>query len=480
MTTARVERALLEAPESIGDEVLALDEDQWFDRKSFRTKPEKLAEGLVGMANADGGTLVVGAWGGKIEGTQGSTPRRNGLAQANVDFCVPPVRARIRYLPCLNSKGKPDELLVIDVEPSDVVHATNTDAVFLRIGDENRRLSFHQRQELLYDKGQASYESRLVPGATLSDLDRPLLKNYANAVGHPEPERLLRARGLANDQDRLTIAGCLLFATEPQAFLPETQVRILRYRGIERGTGARQQLLDDVRLEGPIPRLLLTAQRTIKDLVPSRRALLRSGVFGEVQLVPEDAWLEGLVNAVVHRSYSLAGDHIRVEIFADRMEISSPGRFPGLVDLDDPLAAPRFARNPRIARVCADLNFGQELGEGIRRIFEEMRMAGLVDPIYRQTSASVVLTLSTELADRALEERLPRDSRKIIAALREADRLSTGEVSEVTGFSRPATIRRLNSLREAGLVKWIGKSPKDPRAYWTLIRSGSSEFGEDE
>jgi len=41
--------------------------------------------------------------------------------------------------------------------------------------------------------------------------------------------------------------------------------------------------------------------------------------------VPEDAWLEGVVNAAVHRSYSLAGSHIRVEIFSDRIEIQSPG-----------------------------------------------------------------------------------------------------------------------------------------------------------
>lgn len=60
-------------------------------------------------------------------------------------------------------------------------------------------------------------------------------------------------------------------------------------------------------------------------------------------MVPEDAWLKGSVNAVVHRSYSLAGDHIRVDIFDDWMEIHSPGRLPGIVDLADPREAPRLA-----------------------------------------------------------------------------------------------------------------------------------------
>jgi ATP-dependent DNA helicase RecG len=108
-------------------------------------------------------------------------------------------------------------------------------------------------------------------------------------------------------------------------------------------------------------------------------ALGAVGRFRRESLIPTGAWLEGLVNAVVYRSYSLGGDHIRVEVFDDRIEIESPGRFPGVVRLDDPRGVPRFARNRRIARVCADLRFGQELGEGIRRIYDEMHLAGLGD-----------------------------------------------------------------------------------------------------
>jgi ATP-dependent DNA helicase RecG len=389
--------------------------------------------------------------------------------QAAIDFAQPPVGVKHRLAPCINAHGGRDHLLVIEVPTSDVVHANSRDEVFLRVGDETRRLSFHQRQELLFDKGQASYEARPLKGVGRQALNAPLLKEYARAVGHPDIWRLLRARRLAARGEELTIAGLLLFAREPQAVLPEAFVRILRYRGRERGTGAGQRLLEDVRIEGPIPLQLREARGAIQRLQPVRRALISAtGRFGDVPLIPEDAWLEGVVNAVVHRSYSFAGDHIRVEIFDDRIEISSPGRFPGLVDLSDPLRSTRFARNPRIARVCSDLRFGQELGEGIRRIFEEMRAAGLVDPVYGQTAGSVLLTLSAESTDRALEARLPDEARAITAALREAGRLSTGEVAEVLERSRPATIRRLEALRKEGLIEWVGKSAKDPRAYWRL------------
>ena len=93
----------------------------------------------------------------------------------------------------------------------------------------------------------------------------------------------------------------------------------------------------------------------------------RFGLGGSFALdtqIPDDAWMEGLVNAAIHRSYSLMGDRIRFEIFPSRIEISSPGRFPGLADPREPEKISRFARSPHIARVMTDLGIGQELGEG--------------------------------------------------------------------------------------------------------------------
>ncbi len=469
MTTVELSQALAGAVDRVGEALLLVREDQWFDRKSARIAPRDLANALIGMANAEGGTLAVGLSNGAVEGTDSDPGRRDSQIQAPIDFIVPAARVRHRLQACVNSDGTDDQLLLFEVEPSEVVHENRRDEVYLRVGDETRRLSFSQRQELLYDKGQAVYETRLVAGADIEGLDPGPLDAYAAAVGASDRVRLLHARGLAKGNE-LTVAGCLLFSREPQGFLPEAYVRVLRYRGRERGAGSSQQLIVDERCEGPIPRQLVDARELIQTHQPTRRALVESGRFSNVGLIPEDVWLEGLVNAVVHRSYSAGGDHIRVEIFDDRIEISSPGRFPGIVDLSDPLRAVRFARNPRIARVCADqyFRFGQELGEGIRRMFAEMRHAGLVDPIYKQTSGSVELTLLAEAADRALEARLPAEARTITSALRDAQRLSTGEVAELLGLSRPAAIRRLRDLEEEGLVRWVGKSPKDPRAYWTL------------
>lgn len=449
-----------------GRVLLGIIEDQWFDRKDPKISPLALANTEISLANADGGTVVIGASNGRVIGTDGLAKHRNELMQAAINFTDPPVRAQSHLVECINDAGETDHLFVIDIEPSEKVHANQKDEVFLRVGDEDRKLGFRQRQELLYDKGQSTFEATIVGDASSSDLDTDLVRSYADAVSHPDPPRLLRARSLVKPGGEITAACVLLFASIPQQFLLESYVRVLRYGGTERGAGRSQQLRSDAKIEGPLPRVLLSARGKIADNQPVRRALTSEGTFAEVPAVPEDAWLEGLVNAVVHRSYSLGGDHIRVDIFDDRIEIESPGRFPGLISWNDPLRATRFARNPRIARVCGDLNFGQELGEGIRRMFQEMRAAGLADPLYEQTSASVKLSLFAIPVDRELAERLPKGSQAIVGLLRRVGPLGTGEIAEFVDLSKPAVLKRLNALRDADLVGWSGRSSKDPRAVW--------------
>ncbi len=471
MSTAAVGQALALAEDGRGEALLTIPEGQWFERKSARIQARDLANTLIGLANAEGGTVIVGLSEGVVEGVDGAGSRRlSEWQKAQIDFTEPPVRCKSELVGCLNRTGARDNLLVCEVEVSEQVHANRKDEVFLRVGDENRKLPFALRQDLIFDKGQATFEIRAIGEADFGDLDEELLASYAATLKHPEPRRLLQARGILTGRHELSIAAVLLFCKHPQTWLPETYVRVLRYRGTVRGAGSRQQLIEDIRLEGPIPKMLQEARQILLELIPSRRALDNGGRFVEIPLIPEEAWLEGLVNAVVHRSYNMIGDHVRVEIFDDRVEIASPGRFPGVADPSDPMQINRFARNPRIARVCSDLGFGQELGEGIRRIVEEMRSAGLSDPEYVQTAGSVRLKLSSAVIDRELLDRLPSLSRELLRQIRQADRLSTGDLVGMTGFSRPAVLRRLRELEAQGLIEWVGKGRSDPRAFWRMRR----------
>lgn len=444
-------------------------EDQWLERKSARVTADVFAKSIIGMANAEGGLVVVGISDGAVEDPSADTRHINELRRVPQTHCAPPPRVRFAELPVGDGKV----VLLADVSPGRTVHESTSGHCYLRVGDSTMKLSAAQREELLYDRGAAEYEARPMPGITTSSLDSSLVAGLRKAIGvQGGDERVLAARSLLDLHGEVTIAAFLLLAPRPQELMPHAHVRVLRYLSAHAGTGGRQSLADDGdrRIEGPIPHVIEQAAALVDEWMPRRRALREDGKFGPVDVVPRDAWLEGLVNAVVHRSYSMAGDHIRVHLYPDRVEIESPGRFPGIVDPERPLEIARYARNPRIARVCNDLGITQEKGEGIVRIFDEMRMRGLADPIYRQTSGSVRLTLlSTPRLDAETEARLPGGAHGVLEVLRAAGRpLGTGEIAAGIGRQRPATLRALKALQEVGEVVWEGKSAKDPRATWRL------------
>ncbi|AIM40978.1 RecG-like DNA helicase [Mycobacterium phage Squirty] len=475
MTANKVDRILNASVSDVGSRIAKAIEDQWFEKKSARVGGQALGQALVAFANAEGGVIVVGVHNGAVEGVNSEGTRRvNELRQASIDHTSPPVRFSCNEVTCINKDGKRDALLVFRVDPGERVHEMKNGDCYLRVGDETRKLNYSQRQELEFDKGQAQYDGMPVSGGyTVADLKQSLLENYRGTTGAKSTEGILHARSLLTRDGALTNAGMLLFGKHPQRAFPEAYIRVLRYMSPERGTGSQLNLYDggDIKIEGPIPTAIQQAAKVIEQFAPKRRSLDSSGHFTGIDLVPRDAWLEGLVNAVIHRSYSLAGDHIRVEVFPDRIEIESPGRFPGLVDPSKPLEISRYARNPRIARVCADLRIGQELGEGIKRIFDEMRKMGLTDPVYRQGTGSVRLRL--EAIPRLAPEvaaRLPKGSQAILDVLRvAASPMGTGEIAEALNMSRPTASTRLQALRDEGLIEWIGKSPRDPRAAWALV-----------
>lgn len=466
--------AALAAP--IGERAVRLasiPENQWFDRKSIRVEAKTLARALVAFANAEGGTIVIGVHDGTIEGVKRHTDRVNALRQASIDFTNPAVRTHTTQVGVLRADGEADSVLVMRVPPSEVVHETNTGDCYLRIGDESRKLSAALRTQLEYDRGVSVYDGQRIEGSIAADLDESALLSYRSAANAQSTyQRLLQARSLLTRDGDLTVAAWLLFAELPQSAMPHAHVRIVQYDSVERGTGARHSAIAgrDIRVEGRIPDVIMQAAAIVDDWVPRRSALSASGRFEALPIVPRDAWLEGIVNAVVHRAYSIVGDHIRVELFPNRIEIESPGRFPGLVDPRHLDSISRYARNPRIARVCADLSIGRELGEGIRRMVDEMRAVGLVDPVFVQTQASVRLTLAAESRiPAAVAVRLPRNAEEVLNVLRRSQRpLGTGEVQEALGWSRPTVTKHLRALRDEQLVHWRGKNDNDPRATWEV------------
>lgn len=301
-------------PADLAARLLEEPEGQWFDRKSARIKPRDLAKSLVAMANAEGGLLAVGLRNGICEGVDARSDAQNEWRQVGFNFTDPTVPFQTALMPCVNQADEADHLLVITVPPSDQMHATTADEVFLRVGDEDRKLSFDQRIQLRYDRGDTSFERTPAAKFGDADLDTELIGAYTDIIGHPDPQRLLQARGLVDKKGTPLVAGHLLFGREPQQIFPEAYVRVLRYDGVERLTGAAQNIAADLRCEGVLPHQIDAAQAAIHEALPKRRSLGPDGRFDWFGIVPEEVWLEALVNAVIHRAYSNFGDHVRVEI----------------------------------------------------------------------------------------------------------------------------------------------------------------------
>ena len=455
-------------PADLAARLLEEPEGQWFDRKSARIKPRDLAKSLVAMANAEGGLLAVGLRNGICEGVDARPDAQNEWRQVGFNFTAPTVPFQTALMPCVNQADEADHLLVITVPPSDQMHATTADEVFLRVGDEDRKLSFDQRIQLRYDRGDTSFERTPAAKFGGADLDTELIGAYTDIIGHPDPQRLLQARGLVDKKGTPLVAGHLLFGREPQQIFPEAYIRVLRYDGVERLTGAAQNIAADLRCEGVLPHQIDAAQAAIHEALPKRRSLGPDGRFDWFGIVPEEVWLEALVNAVIHRAYSNFGDHVRVEIFDDRLEVSSPGRFPGISSPVDLTSVARFARNPRIARVMSELSYGQELGEGLRRMVALMESSRRRPPLVQETAGNVrVALLGASALPGALAEMRPL-AQQIFVQLEQAGRLRTGELVEVLDASRPTVLKHLYALEHTGYVRRVGSSPQDPGAYWTI------------
>lgn len=176
--------ALQLADGEVGAALLELREDQWFDRKSARTRPVDLAPAISGMANAEGGLIVLGIHGGRVEGVA-ATGDENGWRQANLEFVEPPASVRVQTVACQTSTGRDDRLMVLEVDPSGRLHKTHRDEVYLRVGDETKKLNFEQRLELAYDKGDTKYEATPATITPLDAVDEGLVRRWDPTGGAP-------------------------------------------------------------------------------------------------------------------------------------------------------------------------------------------------------------------------------------------------------------------------------------------------------
>ena len=253
----------------------------------------------------------------------------------------------------------------------------------------------------------------------------------------------------------LSRAAVLLFGTQPQRFLGQSEVRCARFKGTQ-----SLHFLDMKVIEGNIidqvPTMLEFIQRHIRmvaEITPAHIARQERWEY------PLDALREALVNALCHRDYRDSGN-VQVRIFDDRLEIWSPGPLPeGVAIADLSRTHNSHPRNHRIARAFFLIGYIEQWGTGTLRMRELCQEAGLPLPEFTETSNAFIVTFRTsKLTEEYLEGLgLTPRQRAAVDYLRTHGQITTRAYVTLTSVSARTATADLRDLVVKGILTSVGK-----------------------
>jgi ATP-dependent DNA helicase RecG len=355
-----------------------------------RAPVEEIATTMAAMANARGGTLVLGVTvrtnkPGGIDDPEAMSDRVLAAALAIQPPLIIPLPDVI--------KVKDVVMMAIQV-PRGMPHVYAVDGRYLtRVGEKNEPLAPLHMRRLLFERGDVSFESLPVRGARKEDLDWDQVVMYTSkltGMGGISPELVLIKRGcLVRQEGKLypTNAGMLLFGRDPQQFLRGSEITAARFAGKEMGDVFLRQDIN-----GPLPQQIRRVETFLIDSMRKGVQLSGNMARSEEFEYPLQAVRELVVNAVAHRDYSIQGDGIRLYLFSDRLEITSPGGLPGPVTVDN-IVDERFSRNTAIVQVLSDMGFIERLGYGVDRVLALVNEHRLPRPIFTETAGGFRVSL---------------------------------------------------------------------------------------
>jgi ATP-dependent DNA helicase RecG len=434
------------------------------------TSGPRLAGVLVGMANTAGGTILLGISprSANIQGVPDTSEANDRIFEAAL-MAEP---ALVLPIPRLVQVDQA-QVLVVTVPPG-LPHVYSLEGRYLgREGSQTNPLSARQLRQLLLERGAVQFESQVPGNASLDDLDWERVAEYLKALEIPEeesPVNVLIQRGCLGRDLRPTYATLLLFGKHPQQWLPNATILATRFPGV---AYADRFFKKDI-------------TGTLPDQLRQVEAFTRQNLSSVVRLVgltrqetteyPLEAVREILVNAVAHRDYNLQGDNIHLNIFADRIEVQSPGGLPGPVTLDNLLDA-RFSRNAVLVQVLSDLGFVERLGYGLDRVVKVMQQHNLRPPRFEEVAGTFRVTLygetvahleATEVDLEAYQDYDFNPRQQIaIGFLTRYKRITSRDLQDLCPEVHPETLRRdLADLVVRDLLIKVG----DKRATYYILK----------
>lgn len=295
----------------------------------------------------------------------------------------------------------------------------------------------------------------------------------------------MKSFGLVNDENNLTIAGAL-FADDYQVY--QSRVFCTRWNGLTKASG-RIDALDDVEFEGNIIYLL---KATLDFVKRNTKKMWEKGPVYRIEYpeYPERAVQEALVNALIHRDYSIIGSEVHVDIYDDRLEIYSPGgMYDGTFVQDlDPLNVSSTRRNPILADVFARMDLMERRGSGLRKIIEayegEENYKEELKPEFISTESSFITLLKNlnyatqSLGDNDTQNVTQNEGKnegkklkpsyrrgKIIDIIKGNPKITAYDLSKKFNVTDRTIKRDLKILTDEKTIEYVG-SAKD--GYWKV------------
>lgn len=338
-------------------------------------------------------------------------------------------------------------VLKVTIFKTSSIVSTADDKIFVRKGAQSLPVDTPEKlRRLELDKGISSYENETVGESEITDAtESETYTKFSEAIiPATEPQKWLIKQRLIRG-DKLTVAGELLFADEPQICLPKrSSIKIFRYK--TSGTADRDTLSGQpITIEGCAYNLIYDAVSTTKEIIESIRKLGHG--FESIEY-PEETLHEIITNAVLHRDYSITTD-IQIRIFDNRVEVESPGKLPGHVTIANILDT-QAARNPKMVRLINKFPDApnKDVGEGLNTAFEAMNKLRLKAPEIIELENSVVVYIR--------HERLASPEDMVREYLDDHEEITNSQGRKLTGIKSENKMKRVFwRLRDQGLIEMI-------------------------
>ncbi|MFD2671150.1 RNA-binding domain-containing protein [Marinicrinis sediminis] len=358
-------------------------------------KPTELAEEIVAFSNADGGTIIIGVSDkGEIIGI---TNRRIEEWIINIcrDGCIPQVHPHVQVL---DMSGK--EIALISIPKGlNKPYYTGNHKYYIRVGTTKRIASKEELMRLFEASGYFHYDISPVPGTSVKDISIELVREYYMQYNmfdlYEESEssiqRILINADILRETDQgvqCTVGGLLVFGKSPVNKLPQSGISFAHFNGED----ITEELIDKKQVNGRLNDIAEQIMTILKNNMLTG-SVIKGAKREEVEDYPILVLREAVVNALVHRNYSITGSKIRVLMYADRIEFHSPGRLPNTVNVEKMKVGISYARNPFLVKYMENMRYIDQLGRGIPMILKSMMSKGAREPELEETGEEFVLTI---------------------------------------------------------------------------------------